>query len=173
MGTFFLDGLRWDLLADGVQVLMCGVILACLVHNKLRHQQLLPACLGNNSDPVFFREMQLQILRQQTEQTLTSIRSTVETEQAKLMQLMEAAEAPWPAAAGSEAEVAPEHAPFRLGDGMPFAPKGFENRYHGLGELAAQGLTVRQIAAQTRLPAGEVELALHLQRQDLENGRQE
>ena len=166
----FFDGLRWEWVADGVQVLMCGVILACLLHNKLRRQQLLPASSHSNSDPVFFREMQLQILRQQTEQTLTSIRTTVETEQAKLLQLMEAAEAPWPASAGSEEEVAPEHAPFRLGDGLPYPLKSFENRYHALGELADQGLTVRQIAAQTRLPAGEVDLALKLQRIGMENG---
>jgi DNA-binding NarL/FixJ family response regulator len=169
----FLDGLRWDLLADGVQVLMCGVILACLVHNQLRHKRLLATSSRCETAPVFSQEVLLQALRQQAEQALTSIRTAVESEQAKLQQLMDAAEGPWTAAAGPGTEISPKHAPFRLGDSMPFQPKGFENRYDGLGDLAAQGLTVRQIAAQTRLPAGEVELALHLQRQELANERQQ
>ena len=50
----FFDGLRWDMVADGVQVLMCGVILACLLHNKLRHQPLLPASFAQQFRPGLF-----------------------------------------------------------------------------------------------------------------------
>jgi hypothetical protein len=167
----FLEAMRWDLVADGLQVLMCGVILLCLLRNQLRYQRLLPPASQREKPPLFSQEVLLQTLRQQAEQALASIRAAVDAEEAKLQQILSAAGAV-PAGAGNAAAEAPgESIPFRLGGGEP---AGFgvppRSRYVGLAELAAQGLTLRQMAAQTRLPAGEIELALKLQRASAEPG---
>lgn len=169
MLTFF-DALRWDMVADGIQVLLCGVILACLVHNQLRYKRLLPEVSHRGKPLVFSQEVLLQTLRQQTEHALASIRAAVDAEEAKLQQVLAAAGMPPAAAENAAAETPAEHIPFRLGDGEPGGLGTLPNRYAGLGELAAQGLTARQIAAQTRLPAGEIELALKLQRATVETG---
>lgn len=169
MLTFF-DALRWELVADGIQVALCGVILACLVHNKLRHNRLLPETLSRGKAPVFSQEVLLQTLRQQTEQALASIRAAVDAEETKLQQVLGAAEVPRPDGEATATEIPAEHVPFRLGDGEPIGYGTSPSCYSGLGELAAQGLSVRQIAAQTRLPAGEIELALKLQRAAVEPG---
>jgi hypothetical protein len=166
----FFDALRWDLLADGIQVVLCGVILACLVHNKLRHKRLLPEASPNDKVPAFFQEVLLQTLRQQTEQALASIRAAVDAEEAKLQQAFGAAEVPRLAEEPTGTETPAEHVPFCLGDGEPIGCGTSPSRYTGLGDLAAQGLTARQIAAQTRLPAGEIELALKLQRAVIATG---
>jgi len=166
----FLDVLHWDRLADGIQVLMCGVILACLVHNKLRRKRLLPEASPGGRSSVFSQEVLLQTLRQQTEQALASIRAAVDAEEAKLQQVLGAADVPRPVAEPAEIETPAEHVPFRLGGGEPNGRGAGPDRYTGLCELAEQGLTVRQIAAQTRLPAGEIELALKLQRAAVETG---
>jgi hypothetical protein len=161
-----LDALRWDLLADGIQVVLCGVMLLCLVHNKRKYKRLLPEATQRETPPVFSQEVLLQTLRQQTEQALASIRAAVEAEETKLQQVLGAAGVPRAVAENATAE----HLPFRLGDGEPEGLETLPTRYGGLGELAAQGLTTRQIAAQTRLPAGEIELALKLQRAAVETG---
>jgi hypothetical protein len=159
----FLDVVRWDRVSDGFQLLLCGVILACLVHNKLKHKRLLP----DAGRPDFSQEVLLQTLRQQTEQALASIRAVVEVEHAKLQQLMGVPDGPSPAEARVQTESAAENVPFRLGNGDPGGPGSLRSRFAGLPELAARGLTVRQMAAQTQLPAGEIELALKLQRSAL------
>ena len=163
----FLDAVRWDRVSDGIQLLLCGVILACLIHNKLKHKRLLPDAALRGKPPVFSQEVLLQTLRQQTEQALASIRAAVEVEQTKLQQLLGAGAVPCPAEERAETEMAVEHVPFRLGNGDPAGAESLRSRFAGLHELAARGLTARQIAAQTQLPAGEVELALKLQRAGL------
>lgn len=169
MLTLF-DALRWDMVADGIQVLLCGVILACLLHNKLRHKRLLPEASDRTHPGGFSQEVLLQTLRQQTEQALAAIRAAVDAEEAKLQQVLGAAGVPPAASENAAAETSAEHIPFRLGDGEPVGLETLPSLYAGLGELAAQGLTTRQIAAQTRLPAGEIELALKLQQAAIETG---
>lgn len=166
----FLDALRWDLLADGIQVALCGVILVCLVHNKLNYKRLLPEPPRRGAPPVFSQEVLLQTLRQQAEQALASIRAAVDAEEAKLQQVLGAAGVPRPVEPTGAVEIPAEHLPFRLGDGEPAGLETLPGRCAGWGELAAQGLTPRQIAAQTGRPAGEIELALKLQRAAVEAG---
>ena len=163
MMTFF-DAVRWDRVSDAFQLLLCGVILACLIHNKLKHRRLLPDAAHPGKPPVFSQEVLLQTLRQQTEQALASIRAAVEVEQAKLQQLLGATDVAPPAEERVEAETAVENVPFRLGNGDSAGPVPLRSRFAGLQELADRGLTVRQMAAQTQRPAGEIELALKLQR---------
>lgn len=160
----FFEIVRWDRVSDGFQLLLCGVILACLVHNKLKHKRLLPDPALQGKLPVFSQEVLLQTLRQQTEQALASIRATVEVEQTKLQQLLGATGVPSPDEARAQTEIATENVPFRLGNGDSMGSGSLRSRFAGLQELAARGLTVRQMAAQTQLPAGEIELALKLQR---------
>jgi hypothetical protein len=164
----FLDALRWDLLADGIQVALCGVILVCLVHNKLKYKRLLPEAPRRGAPPVFSQEVLLQSIRQQAEQALASIRAAVDAEEAKLQQVLGAAGAPRPVEPAGE--IPAEHVPFRLGDGEPGGLETLPGRCAGWGELAAQGLSPRQIAMQTGRPAGEIELALKLQRAAVEAG---
>jgi hypothetical protein len=163
MMTLF-DAVRWDRVSDGIELLLCAVILACLVHNKLKHKRLMPDPAFQGNPPVFSQEVRLQALRQQAEQALASIRAAVEAEQAKLHHLLGAADPPRPIEERAEAEIAAENVPFRLGNGDLAVPASLRSRFGGLPELAARGLTTRQMAAQTQLPAGEIELALKLQR---------
>jgi hypothetical protein len=171
--AILFDALRWDLVADGVQILMCGVILACLVHVKLKHKRLSAAFSHGRTSSVFSQEVFIQALRQQAEQALAAIRAAIENEQAKLEQFMEAVETPWRAAAADETARGADHGPLAVNDSRPIRLAGVGSRYDGIRDLAETGLSVRQIATQTRLPAGEIELALRLQRQDLVVGRQE
>jgi hypothetical protein len=151
------DGMTMEGARDAVQILMCGVVLACVVCNRLKS----PRREGQQPAPLvaFSEEVMLQSLRQQTEQALAAIQGAVQAERLRLAQLMSPVD---PLAAPSAADPEPvDHAPFRLGDTPPAAGDG---RYDVLPGLAAAGLTARELSAQTRLPAGEIELALKLRR---------
>jgi hypothetical protein len=66
-----------------------------------------------------------------------------------------------PGGAGAAADSEPSDLiPFRLGG----SETGAAAAYDALPRLAAGGLTPRELAAQTRMPAGEIELALKLRR---------
>ncbi|MCU0563020.1 MAG: hypothetical protein MUE48_03595, partial [Desulfobacterales bacterium] len=70
MGLF--ESLTLETLRDGVQVLLCLVVLACLACNRLtlaRRPQARPA-----AQTPFAHEVGLQGLRQQAEQSLAAIR---------------------------------------------------------------------------------------------------
>jgi hypothetical protein len=158
------DGMTMEGLRDAVQILMCGVILACVACNRLkslRREELRPAPPAAFSD-----EVMLQSLRQQTEQALTAIQGAVQAERLRLERLMSPVD---PLGAPSAPDPEPvDLTPFRLGDPPP---TGGGSRYDVLPGLAASGLTPRELSAQTQLPAGEIELALKLRRSMAEQGR--
>ncbi len=151
MGLF--ESLTLETLRDGVQVLLCLVVLACLACNRLtlaRRPQARPA-----AQTPFAHEVGLQGLRQQAEQSLAAIRQAVEAESRRLERWGSAGDPdPEPAAAEPESL---DLGRFRIGESAT-------GRYDELPRMAAGGLTTRELAARTRLPAGEVELALKLRR---------
>lgn len=151
----FLELVTVDGVRDGVQVLLCGVVLACLACRRLtstRRAEVRPAPLAAFAD-----EVGLQSLRQQAEQALAAIEQAVRAERLQLNRWMAPIDPGGAAAADSEPA---DLIPFRLGGGDP----GAAASYDALPRLAAGGLTPRELAAQTHMPAGEVELALKLRR---------
>jgi hypothetical protein len=151
----FLELVTVDGVRDGVQVLLCGVVLACLACRRLtstRRAEVRPAPLAAFAD-----EVGLQSLRQQAEQALAAIEQAVRAERLQLNRWMAPIDPGGAAAADSEPA---DLIPFRLGGGEP----GAAASYDALPRLAAGGLTPRELAAQTHMPAGEVELALKLRR---------
>jgi hypothetical protein len=151
----FLELVTVDGVRDGVQVLLCGVVLACLACRRLtstRRAEVRPP------PAAFADEVGLQSLRQQAERALAAIEQAVRAERLQLNRWM-APIGPGGAAAAADPEPA-DLIPFRLGGGEP----GAAAPYDALPRLAAGGLTPRELAAQTRMPAGEVELALKLRR---------
>jgi hypothetical protein len=154
----FMEQLTVDGVRDGIQVLLCLLVLGCLACNRLTSVRESQA--RTTGRVPFADEVGLQGLRQQTEQALTAIQRAVEAERRRLERWMTGTDA------GREPVVADAEPadliPFRLGEGAP----GAADRYDALPRLAAGGLTTRELATRTRLPAGEIELALKLRRLD-------
>lgn len=162
--TGFIEGVRWELVSDGIQILMCTLILVCLILNQLKRRRRLPEPEARTAAAAFSQEVLLQSIRQQAEQGLQAILDVVEAERAKLQPLLTGAAVPRIHPEPVESGLPPEPPPFRLGAGDPAVEAEASTRYARLKHLAGQGLSLRQIADQTRLPAGEVELAIKLKR---------
>jgi hypothetical protein len=155
-----IDGLTMEAVRDGVQVLLCAVVLACVVcgrSKRLRRDVEHPAPLAGFPDAV-----RLETLRQAADRALAAIQAAVQSERLRLGALIPVA-ADGPDACAPEAEPA-DLTPFRLGEAGLAAGAAVGVRYDDLPRLAAGGLTSRDLAVQTRLPAGEIELALKLRR---------
>ena len=157
-----LEAVRWDLLSHGIQILAWAVILVYFVRKRLKLRPSGAHAETTAPAPVFYQEVLLQTLRQQTEQALQSILTAVETERDKLQRLLVSADVPQLPVAAPIAETVAAHIPFRLGESDPELTD--QSRYAGLKGLSGRGLSPRQIADQMKLPVGEIELALKLQR---------
>jgi hypothetical protein len=159
------EALRWDVICNTVQIAMCSVILVVLIRNKLKTKRFLSEGEGRDRDIPFTQEIRLQSIRQQTELALEAILKTVQVEQFRLQQTFDGADTRLPGA-GTAADAAhAEHMPFRLGEEIPPGSGGSgAGRYERVHGLGAEGLSAKQIAEQLRLPSGEIELALKLQR---------
>lgn len=157
-----LETVRWELVSQGIQVVMWAVILGHFV--RQRRKSRLSGALAETADPtpVFSQEVRLQTLRQQTEQALHSISAAVAAEREKLQGLLASADVPPLSAAAPIAEPAADLIPFRLGESD--AAAAVPSWVTALKGFSARGLSPREIAAQMRMPVGEIELALRLQR---------
>lgn len=155
-----LQGLRWDLICDGIQMLLGVAVLGAVIARSWTDKRRRAEARSAARPLSFGQEVLLQALRQQTRQALDAILAAVEAERSKLQPLLDAEPPCQPA------ETVPvEHAPFRLGeDNFHSGALTEPNPYAAIRELDAGGLSARQIAEQIQRPAGEVELALRLQR---------
>jgi hypothetical protein len=159
------EALRWDVVSNTVQIALCCVILVVLIRNKLKTKRFLTEGEGRDCAIPFTQEIQLQSIRQQTELALEAILKTVQAEQVRLQQAFERTDTRLSGAGAAADTASAEHLPFRLGEDIPPVSGGLgAGRYEGVHGLAGDGLSARQIAEQLRLPSGEVELALKLQR---------
>jgi len=159
------ETLRWDHVSNAVQIALCCLILVVLIHNKLKTKRFLAEGEGSDRAIPFTQEIQLQSIRQQTELALEAILKTVQAEQVRLQQAFERTDTRLPGAGTAADAASAEHLPFRLGEDIPLVSGGSgAGRYEGVHGLADEGLSAKQIADQLRLPSGEVELALKLQR---------
>ena len=159
------EALRWDVVRDAVQIALCSVILVVLIRNKLKTKRFLAEGEGRDRAIPFTQEIRLQSIRQQTELALEAILKAVQAEQLRLQQAFDGADTRLPGAGTAADAARAEHLPFRLGEDIPpVSGRSGAGRYEGVHGLAAEGLSAKQIAEQLRLPSGEVELAVKLQR---------
>ena len=159
------EALRWDVVRDAVQIALCSVILVFLVRNSLKTKRFLAQGEGRDRAIPFTQEIRLQFIRQQAELALDVILKAVQAEQVRLQHAFDGADTRLPGAGAAADAASPEHMPFRLGEDVPPVSGGSgAGRYEGVHRLAAEGLSAKQIAEQLRLPSGEVELAVKLQR---------
>ena len=156
---------RWDVICNAVQIALCSVILVVLIRNKLKTKRFLSEGEGRDCAIPFTQEIRLQSIRQQTELALEAILKTVQAEQVRLQQAFDGGDTRLAGAGAAADPAGAELLPFRFGEDIPPVAGGSAaGRYEGVQGLAGEGLSAKQIAEQLRLPSGEVELALKLQR---------
>ncbi len=152
----------WDVAVDGIQVVLCLLILAFLFRNRRKKEQNASARNRHKSGSSFTEQIVIQSLKQRIDQSLANIAETIALEQRNLDKWL--ASLDW----GSlPAGYPPYLSKLRqtVDGGTPTISNDLSSidQVHAqIQSLADQGMTTRQISEKLKAPLGEVELVLSL-----------
>jgi hypothetical protein len=152
----------WDVAIDGIQILLCLLILVFLFrhHRNNRRSALEKAIRESDSD--FNVQILTQTFKQQIDQAFARIAETIAAEQRNLEEMLPIQD-PGKGISGlsqfrsrlhrpNEAKITPV-----AGD-----ESGSDQLHEQIQQLALKGLSARQISEALKTPLGEVELVLSL-----------
>lgn len=158
----------WDAAIDGIQIVLCFLILVFLIRSRKKYRPSAPDHAIGESGQRFNIQIFNQALKQQVDQAFANVADAIAAEQRKLDQFLQIGDsanyrydvAPYPA--NLNPPFKPETSPIagNVADGDPL--------HEQIQKLADKGLSVRQISEELKTPRGEVELVLSL-RTSLEN----
>ena len=150
----------WEIALDGVQILLCGIILLFLIRNKLKYNQLILKASSKNNSNDFPSEIILQSLRQQTEQIFDSILHFIQQERLSLKNFHDIREIKQ---YRSSFVFEPENQTATID---PITAKsGIESDSRSIDQIIAlsnKGLSLTDISEKAKIPRGEVRLILRL-----------
>jgi hypothetical protein len=152
----------WDIAIDGLQVILCLLILVFLIRGRQRKRQAAPGAAFRGSGQNFNFHVYVQTLKQQIDQAFANITDTIAAEQHNLDKSLAHGEQ------GRE-PLGIYQCPSRLH--LPVADKisalasgetGNDQLHEQIEKLARKGMSARQISEDLKTPLGEVELVLSL-----------
>jgi len=153
---------HWDVAVDGIQIILCILILGFLIRNRRQNRQSARDNTIGESGQTFNAQIFSQTLKQQVDEAFANIAKTIALEQDKLEKRLPIC------GAGSQRYEFGQYASGRhrpneqldapAADGAP----GRDPLPAKIRQLAAKGKTARQISEEVKAPLGEVELVLSL-----------
>lgn len=158
----------WDVAIDGIQIVLCFLILVCLIRNRKRNRKFAQEEGFSQSGSSFNFQIFNQTLKQQLDQAFANIAETIAAEQRKLNQVLSGG-----VAGISTYEITPYSANYHPSVNSEISPlaghaSDSDPLHEQIQKLADKGMSVRQISEELKTPQGEVELVLSL-RTSLDN----
>jgi hypothetical protein len=155
---------HWELAVDGLQILLCLLILFFLVRNYRRKMKPGLVSVHSQFDPDFNFQVFTEAINQQVELAFANILQVAGNERQNLEKILQLHQLKY---SGSRSK-----------EGLPPAPPshhedtqkrmtgtdGQGERQARIQQLAAQGLSAKQISDELKTPLGEVELVMSLQK---------
>ena len=152
----------WDAAIDGIQIVLCFLILVFLIRSRKRNRKSAQDQAIGGSGQSFGVQIFSQTLKQEVDQAFANVAETIAAEQRKLDQILLIGDsgrhrygaAPNPATLPPSvtAQISPIGAPASDSDPL----------HERIQKLADKGMSVRQISEELKTPQGEVELVLSL-----------
>ena len=152
----------WDLAIDGIQIIICFLILVFLIRSRRKPTQSARQAAFNPTSQYFNVEVFSQTIKQQVDQAFAVITETIAVEQRKLYGVL------LNRVADNEAFVISEFQSPLHQQKNPAAPAIFsessssDQLHEQIQKLAVKGRSARQISEELKTPLGEVELVLSL-----------
>jgi hypothetical protein len=171
----------WELVLDGIQILVCVMIFSFLIHNKIKYKRWILTTTPPKEAIAFSEEIHIQHLKQLTEKCFDSVIDTINQERLTLQSHFDGdislSERP---GSGSRAPGAGEPASGTVRPAMSDFTPLFQSEPKSAGEadfnnfseiiaLADKGLSIREISQQLNMPSGEVELIVRLNKEDVDD----
>jgi len=158
----------WDVAIDGIQIILCFLILVVLIRYRKKNREFAPDKANRVSGPSFNVHFFAQSLKQQVDQAFANVAETMDVEQRKLDKVLSISDSGGRGydmaqnQTGLHRPVDPEILPLS-GDAS-----GGDPLHEQIHKLAVKGMSSIQISEELKTPLGEVELVLSL-RESLEN----
>ena len=158
----------WDVAIDGIQIILCFLILVVLLRYRKKNREFAPDKASRESGPSFNVQLFNQSLKQKVDQAFANVAATVDAEQRKLEKVLSIGDS---GGRGYDTEL------YQTGLRRPVNQEilplsgdesGNDPLHEQIYKLAVKGMPTRQISEELKTPLGEVELVLSL-RESLEN----
>jgi hypothetical protein len=153
----------WDMAIDGIQIVLCLLILLFLIRNRRSHKSSALEAALREAGKKFDVQVLTRTISQQLDQAFSNISDTMAAERDNLESLLSfsrpSRETAYRRADVSSASPRPgSHGISSPTDGL----SQIEELHQQIQQLADKGLNVRQIAEELKTPLAEVELILSL-----------
>lgn len=155
---------HWEAAFDGIQILLCLLILFYLVRNhrhKMKPDMMNPK---RGSEQNFNLQVFSQAIKQQVEMAFTNIQDVVADERRNLDKVLQLH--PFNHADHSTLEIRPQAFPSHRDGSFKHVKEttGSGEPQKRIQKLASRGMSTKQISEELKKPLGEVELILSLQK---------
>ena len=152
----------WDMAVDGIQIILCLLILLFLVRSRRQRKSAVHEDMLRESGKSFNVQVFSQTIKQQVDQAFANIADTMAAERLKLENLLSFGrpgdESLQIFGQPSAPRRSKSHEISQVSDGM----SQIDELHQHIQKLAAKGLNARQISEELKTPLGEVELILSL-----------
>jgi hypothetical protein len=150
----------WEIVLDSIQIFLCGGILLFLIHNKIKYKRMILNVPPKDNSTAFTEEIQIQTLKQQTEQTFDTILNVIHQEHRALQSYYDIEERK------KDTHSLPLGCSERIKNRSRLDGKNrSKSKVMDNGKilmLSKKGLTPKEISRSVRRPRGEVEFILRL-----------
>ena len=150
----------WDIMMDALQIILCGIILIFLTHNKLKYKQFILKTTRSDKSGTFENEILIQSLKQQTAETFDAILDYINQQRHGLQSYyadQEIKRPPSPPRLQTKSyEKVVEKMSGEISTDTDAADHG------SILQLSESGLTAKQISQKAMVPREEVELVLRM-----------
>ena len=150
----------WEIVLASIQIFLCGGILLFLIHNKIKFKRMILNVPPKDNSTAFTEKIQIQTLKQQTEQTFDTILNVIHQEHRALQSYYDIEERKkdsYSLTLGSSERIKKMS---KLDDENGFDSMAIDN--DEILALSRNGLTAKEISQTINRPKGEVALILRL-----------
>lgn len=153
---------NWEIVIDGVQIFLCLLILFYLFRNRSKKKDQVLMNTGSEPGQDFNAHVLTQTIKQQVDRAFAGVIETIAVEQERLESALQYDQPGYDAW-----DISEFHLRSKFSDGNEISRKadftdGRDQRHEQIQNLAAGGMSTRQISKELKAPLGEVELILSL-----------
>ena len=154
----------WDIVSDGFQIILCMLILCFYIKNRSIYKKFAVKKIINGAGQSFNTHVFNTTIQQLVNQAFTNIIDTIAAERTGLESVLEqnplGSEDNYISKVQSNSKLQNSH------DNHPISDNRSEiaGRHDRVKRFLAKGMTARRISEKLRIPLGEVELILSLQK---------
>ena len=153
---------NWDIAVDGIQIILCLLILLLVIRSRRKHRQSPLGDAIRGSGQNFKAQIITQALKQQVDQALDNIVDAIAVEQRNLDKMLAVSATGNETFSGTLNQSHLHLLTDPTASAIESDASSSDQLHEQIQKLAVKGKSARQISEELKTPLGEVELVLSL-----------